>query len=154
VYGADNAQVLRDNMETQIYYRPDDLTTAEYLEKRAGKKSAYARSETQRESGEVSQGKSEQGISLMTAQDFMQMKDHHIILFHRNLPPIKAHRVSWIGNATYENYRKIPPPKLTSIPDCEVSLNTQTNQNIDGYVNPYMLLNRHKRTELEQELSN
>jgi len=154
VYGADTAQVLRDNMESQIYYRPDDLLTAKYLENRTGTKSAYAHSQTMREGAETSNGLSEQGVPLMTAQQIMQMREHQVLLFHRNLPPLRIHRVSWIGNSTFEKYRKIPPPTLSAIPECEVSLNTQTNQNIDGYVNPYMLLNRHKRTELEQELSN
>ena len=31
VYGKARAQVLRDNMESQIYYRPTDLATAKYL---------------------------------------------------------------------------------------------------------------------------
>jgi type IV secretion system protein VirD4 len=154
VYGAENAQVLRDNMESQIYYRPADVSTAEYLERRLGEKSAYARSQTEREGAEKSKGESETGIPLMTAQAIMQMKDEHILLFHRRLPPLRAHRVSWIGNPLFEKRRKIPPPQLLAIPDCEVSLNTQSKQYIDGYVNPYMLLNRERRTELEQEVSN
>ncbi|MFL5626423.1 MAG: type IV secretory system conjugative DNA transfer family protein [Ktedonobacteraceae bacterium] len=42
VYGKARAQVLRDNMETQLYHRPTDLATAQYLELRCGKQSAYA----------------------------------------------------------------------------------------------------------------
>src|SRR6266480_6450676 len=95
VYGAENAQVLRDNMESQLYYRPDDLSTAQYLENRTGKKSAYARSETTREGAETSSGLSEQGIPLVTAQAIKQMKDEWIIGFHRRLPPIKMRRVDW-----------------------------------------------------------
>src|SRR6266566_1826050 len=36
VYGKARAQVLKDNMDSQIYYRPTDLATAEYLEERLG----------------------------------------------------------------------------------------------------------------------
>src|SRR5256884_6831001 len=46
VYGKARAQVLRDNMETQLYHRPTDLSTAQYLELRCGKQSAYAHSTT------------------------------------------------------------------------------------------------------------
>src|SRR5205085_5077092 len=53
VYGKARAQVLRDNMESQIYYRPTDLATAQYLEMRCGKQSAYAYSITEREGVEV-----------------------------------------------------------------------------------------------------
>src|SRR5205823_11698471 len=49
VYGKARAQVLRDNMDSQVYYRPTDLATAQYLEHRLGKRSAYARSHTVRE---------------------------------------------------------------------------------------------------------
>src|SRR5205814_9723312 len=75
VYGKARAQVLRDNMESQLYYRPTDLATAEYLEHRLGRKSAYAKSITLREGAESSQGRSEQGVPLLTAQEIMQMKD-------------------------------------------------------------------------------
>src|SRR5207302_5169788 len=44
VYGQARAQILRDNMESQIYYRPTDLATARYLEERLGTQSAYAHS--------------------------------------------------------------------------------------------------------------
>src|SRR5205823_10365552 len=46
VYGRARAQVLKDNMDSQIYYRPTDLATAEYLEHRLGRKSGYAASQT------------------------------------------------------------------------------------------------------------
>src|SRR5205085_10343638 len=42
VYGRARAQVLKDNMETQLYYRPTDLATANYLQESLGKQSAYA----------------------------------------------------------------------------------------------------------------
>src|SRR5207248_3669708 len=48
VYGKARSQVLRDNMESQIYYRPTDLATAKYLEARLGDASAYAHSTTSR----------------------------------------------------------------------------------------------------------
>src|SRR5207249_3256463 len=85
VYGRARAQVLKDNMETQLYYRPTDLSTANYLQERCGKQSAYAHSTTEREGAEASQGLSEQPIPLLTAQDIMQLRDEEIICFHRRL---------------------------------------------------------------------
>jgi type IV secretory pathway TraG/TraD family ATPase VirD4 len=55
VYGKARAQVLRDNMESQLYYRPTDLATAHYLEERCGKQSAYARHTTEQEGGHTSE---------------------------------------------------------------------------------------------------
>src|SRR5229473_3957149 len=59
VYGRARSLVLRDNMESQIYYRPTDLATARYLEERLGTHSAFARSTTSKEGTETSEGLSE-----------------------------------------------------------------------------------------------
>src|SRR2546421_5978128 len=47
--GEARAQVIMDNMETQIYYRPSGQKTADYLEHCLGRKSGYARSQTLKE---------------------------------------------------------------------------------------------------------
>jgi type IV secretion system protein VirD4 len=64
VYGKPRAQVLRDNMESQIYYRPTDLATAKYLEARLGDTSAYAHSTTSRDGGAQSVGLAERPIPI------------------------------------------------------------------------------------------
>src|SRR5207248_2713860 len=93
VYGKARAQVLKDNMETQLYYRPTDLATATYLQERCGKQSAYAHSTTEREGAEPSEGLKEQPNPLLTAQENMQIRDEDIICFHRRLPPFKISRM-------------------------------------------------------------
>jgi hypothetical protein len=75
VYGKSRAQILRDNMESQIYYRPSNQQTVEYLERCLGKRSSYAHSHTKHEGAETSEGLSEQGIPLLTAQDIKRMGD-------------------------------------------------------------------------------
>src|SRR6266568_2646418 len=45
-YGKIKAQVIRDNMEQQLYYWSNDLSTAQYLELRCGTKSGFAKSTT------------------------------------------------------------------------------------------------------------
>jgi type IV secretory pathway TraG/TraD family ATPase VirD4 len=95
VYGRIRAQVLRDNMESQIYYRPSNHETAEYLEKCLGKTSEFAHSQTVREGTKTSQGLSEQGVPLLTAGEIKQMKDADILGFHRRLPLFMAKRMDW-----------------------------------------------------------
>ena len=95
VYGKARAQVLRDNMESQLYYRPTDLATACYLEERLGTYSAYAHSTTSREGAETSEGLAERPIPLLTAQDILQLTDTEIIGFHRHLPPFRLTRMDW-----------------------------------------------------------
>src|SRR2546423_2159992 len=116
VYGRARAQVLKDNMETQLYYRPTDLATAQYLELRCGKQSAYAYSITEREGTEPSEGQTEQAIPLLTAQDIMQLRDEEIICFHRRLPPFKLNRMDWRHHPELQQRRSIPVPELSPLP--------------------------------------
>src|SRR3989440_549607 len=74
VYGKARAQVLRDNMESQLYYRPTDIATARYVEERCGRRSAYAH-HTNEQKDHTSEGRSEQAIPLLSAQDFLRYKD-------------------------------------------------------------------------------
>ena len=57
VYGRVRAQVLRDNMESQIYYRPSNHETAEYLERCLGRTSQFAHSQTVRDGTHTSQAR-------------------------------------------------------------------------------------------------
>src|SRR5437588_13052929 len=116
VYGKARAQVLKDNMENQIYHRPTDLSTAQYLELRCGKQSAYAYSITEREGTEPSEGQTEQAIPLLTAQEIMQLRDEEIICFHRRLPPFKISRMDWRKHPTFTQRQSIPSPQLVALP--------------------------------------
>ncbi len=116
VYGKARAQILRDNMDSQIYYRPSNQVTAEYLERCLGKKSEYAQSLTSREGDETSHGRSEQGIPLMTAWEIKQLKDNEIIGFHRRLPPFKATRMDWRRFSFLAQRQRMPAPQLSPLP--------------------------------------
>jgi type IV secretory pathway TraG/TraD family ATPase VirD4 len=119
VYGKARAHILRDNMETQIYYRPSNQETADYLQHCLGKKSDYAQSQTMREGAEDSLGLSEQGVPLMTAQEIKQLRDEEIIGFHRRLPPFKARRLDWRCFPLLAQRKHIPPPQLSALPPLE-----------------------------------
>ena len=111
VYGRERAQTLRDNMESQIYYRPTDQDTAEYLERRLGRRSAYAHSTTERQDGQASESHAEQAVPLLTAQDVQRLKDDEVIGFHRALPPFKLARMDWRQHPLLQRRRTVPPPK-------------------------------------------
>jgi type IV secretion system protein VirD4 len=141
VYGRHRAHVLRNNMETQLYYRPNDQDTAEYLERCLGRKSDYAQSHTMREGTETSQGKSEQGISLLTAQEIKQLRDEDIIGFHRNLPPFLATRMDWRQFPFLMERQMMPPPDLSLLPELTETLPALTphsNGQLTGFINPDM----------------
>ena len=115
VYGKARAQVLRDNMESQLYYRPTDIATARYVEERCGRQSAYAHTTTEQYGGHTSQGRSEQAIPLLSAQDFLRYKDHEVIGFHRSLPPFKLERMDWRQHSILQKRRTIPAPELPTL---------------------------------------
>jgi type IV secretory pathway TraG/TraD family ATPase VirD4 len=139
VYGRHRAHVLRNNMETQLYYRPNDQDTAEYLERCLGRKSDYAQFHTMREGTETSEGKSEQGISLLTAQEIKQLRDEDIIGFHRNLPPFQARRMDWRHFPVLKERQAVPPPTLSMLPELAETLpalTPQSNGSLNGFINP------------------
>src|SRR6266699_4992547 len=145
VYGKARAQVLKDNMESQIYYRPSNQETADYLEHCLGRVSAYAHSTSVREGEETSLGLSEQGVPLLTSQDIKQMQDEEIIGFHRRLPPFQLKRVDWRAHPLLTKRHSIPAPCLSALPRlADVSVandRTLSEQFAQGYLDPDDLLN-------------
>jgi type IV secretory pathway TraG/TraD family ATPase VirD4 len=115
-YGRLGAQIIRDNMEQQIFYRPTDLATAKHLEDRCGNRSDYAHSTTSRVGTETSEGRSERPLSLINAQAIMRMKDDEIIGFHRHLYPFRMHRVDWRQHTLLKKRHGWPPPLLSPLP--------------------------------------
>jgi type IV secretion system protein VirD4 len=122
VYGRERAQVLRDNMETQLYYRPADLQTAEHLERALGRRSGFAHSQTLHEGAATSEAASEQAVPLLTAQEIRQLADTDVIGFHRALPPFQARRMDWRRFPVLTRRRDIPPPELPALPALAAAL--------------------------------
>jgi type IV secretion system protein VirD4 len=115
IYGQANAEVLLDNMDTQLFYR-QRRATAQYLEEELGRKSEYSRSQSTREGGGETQGISEQGVPLMTANEIKQMRDFDILVFHHNLPPFRARRMNWLEHPVLRDRQAKAPPKLSALP--------------------------------------
>ena len=116
VYGRARAQVLKDNMETHIYYPPNDIVTAQHIAEWLGDKSAYAHSITSKDGEETSEGLAERGVPLLTAQEISQLSDEEIICFHRRLRPFKITRMDWRRHEALKQRRGIPAPELSALP--------------------------------------
>jgi type IV secretion system protein VirD4 len=115
IYGEANAETLMDNMDTQIFYRQRGAT-ARYLEKEVGYRSAYSRSTSSREGGAETHGMAEQRVPLWSANQFKQMDDEDIIVFHHNLPPFLAQRMSWLKHPILRQRQATAPPELSPLP--------------------------------------
>jgi len=140
VYGRARAQVLKDNMETHLYYPPNDLATAQQIQERLGKQSAYAHSHTLKEGEETSSGLSEQGVPLMTPQEIMYQDDEAVICFHRRLHPFKLKRMDFRQHEPFRQTYSLPVPELPLLPqitDLPTEI-TQTFRFPHGYIDPDM----------------
>jgi type IV secretion system protein VirD4 len=137
IYGKPRAQVIRDNMETQLYYRPTDLATAAYLEDRLGHHSGYARTTTEREGKETSEAHAERPVPLLSAQEILQMEDAAIIGFHRHLPPFRLARMDWRKDAVLRARHNMPAPQLPTLPVVAAEAPGRTaHKPPNGYVDP------------------
>ena len=140
VYGKPRAQILKDNMETHLYYPPNDLGTAKHIENWLGDTSAFAHSTTAKDGEEVSEGLTERAIPLLTAQEIMQQKDEDILCFHRRLPPCKIKRMDWRQHEVLKQKYSLPVPELSPLPqiaDLPPEI-TQTFRFPHGYIDPDM----------------
>jgi type IV secretion system protein VirD4 len=115
IYGQAHAETLLDNMDTQIFYR-QRRATAKYLEEELGRRSEYSHSESRREGGYETQGMSEQGVSVMTANQIKQMQDADILVFHHNLPAFRARRMNWLEHPVLRARSAMRPSPLQQLP--------------------------------------
>ena len=122
VYGKHKADTIKNNMDTQLFYRQSSQETAEYIERCLGKRSGFAHSQSLHEGEEKSQGLSEQAVSLMTAQEIKEMGDEDIIGFHHNLRPFKLRRMDWRAFPRLAQRRSILSPDLPDLLSLEESL--------------------------------
>jgi type IV secretion system protein VirD4 len=132
VYGKALAHTLINNTDTTIFYRPNDKSTAEYMEQLLGRKSGFASSHQERKGDSTSEGKSEQAVPLMTVQEIMQMEDEEIIIRHRNLPPIRAYRIDWRDFPELAARRSLEPTvvkPIAGLPPISVFLDEDYGEN-------------------------
>jgi type IV secretion system protein VirD4 len=144
VYEEAPAQIIKDNTFTQLFYKPSDQKTAEYIERALGDKSGFAHSETKNEA-HSSEGMSEQRISLLTAWEIKHMtKRTDIFGFYNSddeLPPFRAKRMDWRQFPVLRERQAIPPPILSVLPELAETLPAlipHSNGSLNGFINPDM----------------
>jgi len=117
VYGRAGALALREALESQVFYRPSDLATAQFLEDRLGQVSAYAHSVSVGQDGaRSSQGRSERPVPLLVAQDVLQLPAEHVLVFHRDQPPARAERADWRTVGGLRSRQGLPTPPVPTLP--------------------------------------
>jgi type IV secretion system protein VirD4 len=122
LYGKARSDDLRNNCESQIYYRPSSQETAEYLERCLGKKSGFAHSQSTQGEAKPTEAASEQAVPLLPAHTIKQLDDEEVILFHRNLAPFKARRMDWRRYRLLRARAQLPASQLPTLPPLESAL--------------------------------
>jgi type IV secretory pathway TraG/TraD family ATPase VirD4 len=117
VYGRADALALRDSLESQVFYRPSELATAQWLEERLGQVSGYARSYSADLVGQRrSEGRAERPVPLLSAQEILQLPAEHVLVFHRELPPAGLWRADWREHAALVSRHGMPVPPVQALP--------------------------------------
>jgi len=92
------ADIIMGNCDTQMFYRPNLLQTARYIEERLGRRSGFATSQTRYGDKEGSEGLSEQSIAVMEREEIMRMPPGATLVFHRD------HRAMQLTQIVYSRY--------------------------------------------------
>jgi type IV secretion system protein VirD4 len=136
-YGKYWADVLLDNIEQVVCYRPGSYESAKRLAEWLGHKSGFAHSQNKHESG-VSEGSSEQRIPLMTAHAIKKLGTEEVMVFYRDLDPAIVRRLDWRRFPVLTQRHQIPPPLISPLPQIEDSLHENAWRRPEQLASPYI----------------
>jgi type IV secretion system protein VirD4 len=124
-YGRSEAQVIRGNCHTQLYYRPTDYDTAAHVSRRCGQTSVR----DVHVSGTFGENRSygQRARELVTPDEVMQLENEEVIVFAGKKPPILGHRLEWFNLfSDAEQMTGNPPPEVPELPLPEIASTGRT----------------------------
>jgi len=130
-YGRSEAQVIRGNCHTQLYYRPTDYDTAAHVSRRCGQTSVR----DVHVSGTFGENRSygQRARELVTPDEVMQLENEHVIVFAGKKPPILGHRLEWFNLfSDAEQMTGNPPPEVPELPMPEIASSGRTAERNGG----------------------
>jgi type IV secretory pathway TraG/TraD family ATPase VirD4 len=110
------AKAIRNNMAAKVFYQQDEYETAKAIADSLGVRSGFSRSETLREGEVASEGRSETGVPLFTAQDIREQAEEEVIILYKNLKPARGRRMDWREFPLLTKRRGLPPPPVRQLP--------------------------------------
>jgi len=115
-------------MAAKVFYQQDEYETAKSIADTLGLASGFSRSETLREGELSSEGRSETGVPLSTAQDIREQAENAVIILFKNLKPARGRRMDWREFPMLRERRSIPPPEVNQLPPLpEIQLPTASS---------------------------
>src|SRR5829696_62211 len=120
-YGRSEAQTIRSNCHTQLYYRPTDYDTAAHVSRRCGRTSVR----DVHVSGTFGEKRSygQRARELVTPDEVMQMEGEDMIVFAGKKPPILGHRLEWFN--LFSDAKELmhnPAPEIPDLPMPEIAV--------------------------------
>ena len=120
-YGRYEAQTVRANCHTQLYYRPTDYDTAAHISRRCGQTSVR----DVHVSGTFGEKRSygQRARELVTPDEVMQMEGEDMIVFAGKKPPIFGHRLEWFN--LFSDAKELmhnPAPEIPDLPMPEIAV--------------------------------
>jgi type IV secretion system protein VirD4 len=161
-YGRSGAETIIGNCQTKLFYRPEDLRTAQYLERSLGKMSFDDWSSSSSVSNSLEGGGSEtSGVSvrsnnreLVTVDELRGMDPGSVIVLASELPPVLAVRLKPQGFLWAEAEMAVAPPSAPLI-KLEGEAGFQGQTSLEGQakdaVDPVAALPTEMPTELPVE---
>jgi type IV secretory pathway TraG/TraD family ATPase VirD4 len=115
-FGKERAQILKDNMDTQIFHRPATLETAEYLMRWLGERTGFVHSHTTYRQEETSEGKQERVLPLLTIRELAELSDEKVLGFHADTKPFLINRMNWHIHPAFNHWHHLKPPPVPVLP--------------------------------------
>jgi type IV secretory pathway TraG/TraD family ATPase VirD4 len=116
LYGKYQADTIRNNMDSKVFYRQVSQQTAADIERSLGYRSGYAHSHTLRGGEEASSSLGETALPLLTARDINELELNEIIAFHSNYKPFRGKRMDWRAFPELVRRQALPPPPFAALP--------------------------------------
>jgi type IV secretion system protein VirD4 len=117
LYG--DKQSIDSGAETRIAYAPNKIETAEKLARMTGKTTVTEDSGSRSKdiigikAGNVTVSTSKTGRDLRTADEFMSLHDHDVVVFVKGKPPIYGRKAFYYENPTLLKRASMPPPTVS-----------------------------------------
>lgn len=118
LYG--DKQSFDSGAETRIAYAPNKIETAEKLARMTGKTTVTEENASHNREligikpGGVTMSTSKTARDLVTADEFLVLHDHDVIVFVKGQPPIYGRKAFYYENPTLLARASMPPPKQSS----------------------------------------
>jgi type IV secretion system protein VirD4 len=121
-YGADGAKALMDNFQLKVYLRATSPETTEYFERQLGKetllmkKTSFSHNRKSQGVESYSESTSEQGRSLLTAEEILNLPLYEMIIFRPGMYPYLGKKIQHYADKRFAGKLNLPVQPATIKP--------------------------------------